>query len=120
MKKNLFKRMLAGVLAAGMVVALTACGGSGSNVSLNSGEMQEVDPESLQFPLAETATLTGMTSYPPSTESDPNNRTIFKRLEEKTNVHIDWTAIQSDQWGDKISLAMANPKTLTEIGRAHV
>ena len=115
MKKNLFKRMLAGILAAGMVIALTACGGSGNDVSLNSGEMQEVDPETLKFPLAETATLTGMTSYPPSTESDPNNRTIFKRLEEKTNVHIEWTAIQSDQWGDKISLAMANPKTLTDF-----
>ena len=115
MKKNLFKRILAGVLAAGMVIALTACGGGGSDVALNTGEMQEVDPESLQFPLAETATLTGMISYPPSTESNPNNRTIFKRLEEKTNVHIDWTAIQGDQWGDKITLAMANPKTLTDF-----
>ena len=39
-------------------------------------------------------TFTGMTSYPVGSESDPNNRTIFKRLEEATNVHIDWTAIQ--------------------------
>ena len=60
-----------------------------------------------EFPLAETATLTGMISYPPATESEPNNRTIFKRLEEETNVHIDWTAIQSDQWGDKIALKLA-------------
>ncbi len=67
------------------------------------------------FPLAETATLTGMISYPPSTESDPNKRTIFKRLEEKTNLHVDWTAIQSDQWGDKIALNMANINTLTDF-----
>ena len=67
------------------------------------------------FPLEETATLTGMISYPPSTESEPNNRTIFKRLEEQTNVHIDWTAIQSDQWGDKITLNMSNINTLTDF-----
>lgn len=48
-------------------------------------------------------------------ESEPNNRTIFKRLEEQTNVHIDWTAIQSDQWSDKITLNMSNPNTLTDF-----
>ena len=68
-----------------------------------------------EFPLEETATLTGMISYPVGTESEPNNRTIFKRLEEATNVHIDWTAIQSDQWGEKISLNMANINTLTDF-----
>ena len=68
-----------------------------------------------EFPLAETATLTGMISYPVGTESEPNNRTIFKRLEEETNVHIDWTAIQGDQWGEKIGLNMANISTLTDF-----
>ena len=68
-----------------------------------------------EFPLEETATLTGMISYPAGTESEPNNRTIFKRLEEETNVHIEWTAIQSDQWGDKIALNMANINTLTDF-----
>ncbi len=67
------------------------------------------------FPLEETATLTGMISYPVGTESEPNNRTIFKRLEEETNVHIDWTAIQADQWGEKISLNMTNLNTLTDF-----
>ena len=48
-------------------------------------------------------------------EPGPNNRTIFKRLEEHTNVHIDWTAIQSDQWSDKITLNMSSPNTLTDF-----
>lgn len=69
----------------------------------------------LQFPLAEKATLTGMTQYPANTESDPNNRTIFKRLQEKTNVEIEWKAIQGDQWGEKITLAMADTNTLTDF-----
>lgn len=111
--KKALSKAVAGVLAAGMALSLTACGGG--NVELNSGELQEVDVATLQFPLAEKATLTGMTSYPVNTESNPNNRTIFKRLQEKTNVEIQWTAIQGDQWGEKISLSMANPKTLTDF-----
>ena len=95
--------------------SLTACGGNKSNNTLNTGEMQEVDVADLQFPLAEKTTLTGMTQYPANTESDPNKRTIFKRLQEKTNVEIEWKAIQGDQWGEKITLAMADTSTLTDF-----
>lgn len=114
MKNRYSKRLVAAGLAAGMVVSLTACGG-GKSAKLNTGEFQEVDTAELEFPLKEKTTLTGMISYPANTESNPNNRTIFKRLQEKTNVEIEWTAIQSDQWGDKISLNMANPDTLTDF-----
>lgn len=114
MKNKYMKRIVAAGLAAVMVVSLTACGG-GKTAKLNTGEFQEVDTAELEFPLKETTTLTGMTSYPANTESDPNNRTIFKRLQEKTNVEIEWTAIQSDQWSDKISLNMANTDTLTDF-----
>ena len=95
-------------------MSLTACGGK-DTPKLNSGEMQQVDASELEFPLKEKTTLTGMISYPANTESNPNNRTIFKRLQEKTNVEIEWTAIQSDQWADKIALNMANPKSLTDF-----
>ena len=114
MKNRLVKRVITAALAAGMVFSLTACGG-GSDVELNTGELQDVDASELEFPLAEKATLTGMISYPANTESNPNNRTIFKRLQEETNVEIEWTAIQGDQWGDKITLAMANLDTLTDF-----
>ena len=115
MKKRFYKRIMAVVLTASMVLSLTACGGGSGKVELNTGEFQEVDVAELQFPLAEKTTLTGMISYPANTESNPNNRTIFKRLQEKTNVEIEWTAIQGDQWGDKITLAMANVDTLTDF-----
>ena len=32
---------------------------------------------------------------------------IFKRLEEQTNVHIDWTCFVADQFADKKNLALA-------------
>lgn len=114
MKNRFYKSTIASVAAAAMVFSLTACG-KGSDTQLNTGEFQEVEASALTFPLAEKATLTGMISYPAGTESNPNNRTIFKRLQEETNVEIAWTAYQSDQWGDKITLAMANTNTLTDF-----
>lgn len=115
MKNKLAKQVLVLAVTVSMLVSMTACGGNKSDNTLNTGEMQEVDTADLQFPLAEKATLTGMTQYPANTESDPNNRTIFKRLQEKTNVEIEWKAIQSDQWGEKITLAMADTSTLTDF-----
>ncbi len=103
--------LLAVIMIAGLLVA---CGGGGSNGGGSSAGL-DVDPASLKFPLAEKATIAGLTNYPVGTESNPNNRTIFKRLEEATNVHVDWKTIQGDQWGDKISLEMSNLKTLPEF-----
>ncbi len=115
MKNRLLKSITAAALCAVMALSLAACGKGSAGVELNTGELQEVDPAELEFPLQETATLTGMISYPASTESDPNKRTIFKRLQDETNVEIEWTAIQADQWGDKITLAMANLDSLTDF-----
>ena len=113
MSNNMNRRSFLSLSAAAAATTLAACGGGGGAAG---GEVDtSVDPASLAFPLAETATLKGLTSFPVGTESDPNKRTIFKRLEEETNVHIDWKTIQSDQWGDKISLEMSNANTLPDF-----
>ncbi len=109
-------KSLALVMALVMTVALLAgCGGSSGPAASTAAAPAEVPAEGYTFPLAEKAEISGLTRFPANTESDPNNRTIYKRLEEKTNVHVNWKAIQSDQWGDKIALEMANIKTLPEF-----
>nr|WP_317363012.1 extracellular solute-binding protein [uncultured Blautia sp.] len=114
MRSKTVKRMITVSLAICMAATMmTGCGKK--KVELNDGTFQEVDKAELEFPLKEKTKLTGMISFPPNTESNPNNRTIFKRLQEQTNVEIDWTAIQSDQWGDKIALSMANPEELSDF-----
>ena len=114
MKKMISRRnFLKAAALAGSAMALSACGGKSSANDEAAAAVVADGP--VEFPLAETVTLTGTTSYPAGSEPEPNNRTIFKRLEESTNVHIEWTAIQSDQWGDKISLNMSNPNTLTDF-----
>lgn len=114
--KKVWKRTAAMALAVAMAATtVTGCGSGKSSAKLNDGSFKEVDASTLEFPLKEKATLTGTISYPANTESEPNKRTIFKRLQEKTNVEIDWTAIQANQWSDKISLEMANTKNMTDF-----
>ena len=116
MKKLISRRNFLKVCAlAGSAAALSACGGGKSTGSSNSAAAAVDVTGAVTFPLSEKVTFTGMTSFPVGSEPEPNNRTIFKRLEEQTNVHIDWTAIQSDQWSDKITLNMSNPNTLTDF-----
>lgn len=110
MKKQM-KKVMAGIIMAALSMGALA----GCNSSSAQSSTANVSAEDIRFPLAQTATITGTISYPSGTEEDPNKRTIFKRLEEETNVHVEWTAISSDQWGDKITLNMANPGTLTDF-----
>jgi putative aldouronate transport system substrate-binding protein len=115
MKKLISRRNFLKVCAlAGSAAALSACGGKSTGGSNSAAAAVDVTG-AVTFPLSEKVTFTGMTSFPVGSEPEPNNRTIFKRLEEQTNVHIDWTAIQSDQWSDKITLNMSNPNTLTDF-----
>ncbi|MBR0199588.1 MAG: extracellular solute-binding protein [Oscillospiraceae bacterium] len=116
MKMSKMSKSLALIMAIVMSVALLAgCGGSGNAGGGAASAPAEVPAEGYTFPLAEKVEISGLTRFPASTESEPNNRTIYKRLEEKTNVHVNWKAIQSDQWGDKIALELANIKTLPEF-----
>ncbi|MCR5448270.1 MAG: extracellular solute-binding protein [Solobacterium sp.] len=113
---NLFKKGSALILSmATAAVLLAGCGGGGGASGGGASGGTDVDPATLAFPLAEKAEINGLTNFPAGTESEPNNRTIFKRLEEKTNVHVNWKTIQSDQWGDKIQLEMSNVKTLPDF-----
>ena len=91
------RKIMAMILALVMATALlTGCGGSGKAGGAASAPV-EVPEGGYTFPLAEKAEISGLTRFPANTESDPNNRTIYKRLEEATNVHVNWKAIQSDQ-----------------------
>ena len=57
--------------------------------------------------MAKVAELSFITSAPATSTQEPNERTIFKRLEKQTNVHIDWTCFVADQFADKKNLALA-------------
>jgi len=110
-KKSLIKACETALVVSFALASVTGC--SSKDTSLLNSSKENI--EKVDLPLQTKRSITGMISYPTGTEDQPNNRTIFKRLEEQTNVHVDWTAISSDQWGDKINLNMANVKTLTDF-----
>lgn len=97
-------RMLSFGLALIMMFSIAGCGS-------NAQPQAEIDPDTpvseVQFPLKETAELSFITSAPATSTQDPNERIIFQRLEEQTNVHIKWTCFVSDQFSDKKNLALA-------------
>lgn len=108
-KKNLCKAIVL-ITAAAMMVS--ACGKGGSSAPERgavSGENAEI-----AFPLEKTAELSFITSAETGTTPEPNNRVIFQRLEEETNVHINWTCFVSDQFADKKNIALANAKNLPD------
>ena len=82
-----YRKVLSLFLAVLMVTALFVSAPSASAAKKNK------EPDSYSFPLAEKAEISGLTNFPAGSESEPNNRTIFKRLEEQTNVHVTWRAI---------------------------
>lgn len=112
MKNRKVTRALALLAAATMMMSMGAFAGDSDVLPDADGNTTAGD---YTFPLDDTAELTGITTFPAGSESEPNNRTIFKRLEEKTNVHIDWTAVQQDQWADKKALIFANYKDLPDF-----
>ena len=97
-------RMLSFGLALIMMFSIAGCGS-------NAQPQAEIDPDTpvseVQFPLKETEELSFITSAPATSTQDPNERIIFQRLEEQTNVHIKWTCFVSDQFSDKKNLALA-------------
>ncbi len=112
--KNLIKKLTAASMA--VIISTTSLSGCGELFFGYKQAREKVkEPASYSFPLSKKETIHGMTSYPANTQSDPNKRDIFRRLEEQTNVHVDWKAIPSDQWGDKISLQMTNYSSLPDF-----
>ncbi|WP_458461352.1 extracellular solute-binding protein, partial [Paenibacillus sp.] len=75
---------------------LTACGGGGGGAA---SEAQSPDGK---------VTLNFITQSSPLAPADPNDKLINKRLEEKTNVHINWKNYTSDVFAEKRNLAVAS------------
>lgn len=76
---------------------LSACGGGGGG----SAASKEQDASG-------KVTLNFITQSSPLAPTDPNEKLINKRLEEKTNVHINWKNFTKDVFVEKRNLAVAS------------
>lgn len=107
MKNKKFKKALCLVMAGITALSLTACGGKGKG-------SQEVLSD-VSFPLEKTASLKVMTKAAAISTQNPDEKLIFQRIQEKTNVDIDWTCYVEDQFVDKRNLALAKKNSLPDI-----
>lgn len=80
----------------------------GCNSNKGSSSSEAYDLENITFPLEEKVTLKFMTQSSPLAPSDPNEKLIFKRLEEKTGVHIEWQNYTREAFIEKRNLALAS------------
>ena len=83
MMNKKMRKLAAFCISAVSVLSLAGCGGGGHQAA-------DVDPDTpvsqVAFPLEEQAELSFITSAPATSTQDPNERMIFKRLEEQTNL----------------------------------
>ncbi|MCZ4142636.1 ABC transporter substrate-binding protein, partial [Escherichia coli] len=79
------------------VFLLSACGGGDGGGAAS--KAQSPDGK---------VTLNFITQSSPLAPADPNEKLINKRLEEKTNVHINWKNYTSDVFAEKRNLAVAS------------
>ena len=102
------KKRIKMLIAAGLsVVMLTSATGCGKRERMEAEINPDTPVSEVSFPLKEQAELSFITNAPATSTQDPNERVIFQRMEEQTNVHIDWTCFVADQFADKKNLALA-------------
>ncbi len=95
-----FKKASIAIIAA--MVIISGCSGSDdSNVNDAEGSNDGSSSNG-------KVTLHFMTQSSPLAPADPNEKLIFKRLEEKTGIHIDWQNYTWDQFAEKRNLAIAS------------
>lgn len=112
MKNKTWRNIMALALAAVTAVSVTACIGTGK--AGNTAVSTDTKVEDVAFPLGEKKELSFITWASSDSTQNPNERTIFQRLEEQTNVHINWTCFVQDQFADKKNIALANAKSLPD------
>lgn len=83
---------------------LAGCGGGGGN----SAASEDYKLENVTLPLQEKVTLHFMSQSSALAPADPNEKLIYKRLEEKSGVHIDFTNYTNDSFVEKRNLAVAS------------
>lgn len=84
------------IISLAAIVAVTGCSDGKESVD-NANNATDQDK----------VTLTFMTPNSPLAPQDPNDKLIFKRLEEKSGIHIDWMAYTDDVYAEKRNLALA-------------
>lgn len=92
------KKMVALLLTGAMVAGMTACGGGSSEGGSTESAKKEEDGKKEKF------TVTFIQN---EWHGDPNEMEVFKQLEEKAGVDVEWQVYSAATWEDKKNLILS-------------
>ena len=115
------KRVLSCVLTTSMVAALLAgCGGTGNTAGTEEGGVEEQTVQSADgremvgnmyttgYPIVEKTETFHIVASFDSRQQKFNDMEFFKKLEEQSNIHIEWEFIESQDYEQKKNLILAS------------
>lgn len=107
-KRKLEKRILMGVLAAALTVSGAGCGKSSGNPKEPAGIQEEENFNSTGYPIVkEPIELNVLIAVGPMS-GDFNKMQVFKDLEAKTNIKVNFEQVPPNAWGERKNLALAS------------
>ncbi len=92
----------------GILLLFVLVSGCSNNERVESDSSNNLDRNrEIEFPLKEAETLSILTSAYATSTQNPEEKVIYQRIKEETNVNIDWTCYVSDQFVEKRNLMLA-------------
>lgn len=101
----------AAIISLAAIMAVTGCSGNSNSTNADSAPSNSGLKPTLNF-MTQSAVLA---------PADPNEKLIFKRMEEKTGIHINWKNYTNDVFAEKRNLALATgelPDAIFDAGLA--
>lgn len=109
-----FQKFVAIVAAAAIAVSLGACSNKNSAADQEPTQADQ-EVKKIEFPLAQSQTLSILTSAEATSTQNPAEKLIYQRIQKETNVKVDWTCYVKDQFIDKRNLVLAKGDGLPDI-----
>ncbi|MCF2941297.1 ABC transporter substrate-binding protein [Paenibacillus alkaliterrae] len=94
------------IVSLAALLLVTGCGNNTESSSSNSGNAGSSSNAAADSKDSKI-TLDFMTQSSPLAPADPNDKLIFKRMEEATGIHINWKNYTHDIFAEKRNLALA-------------
>ena len=118
MMKSKKLRKLMGIVCAASIMTGTFAGCGQSDASSGGSSTSEAQAEEVAFPLEENYEFSMMTRAASDSEQDFSKKALVQRMEDATNVTVDWQVIPDEQFDDKFKLALSKsdmPDVVTKM-----
>lgn len=117
MKKKTLQKTLCLTMVSAMLLGTSAFAEAETEAA-SAEETAETSEQNSMFPLEENYSFSIMTRVPSDSEQDFSKKALVQRMEETTNVTVEYQAIPDEQFNDKFKLALSKsnmPDVVTKM-----